>query len=203
MKWGSFPWLTGARRGSLSLGIYHILSYNSWKNGELLRTPYSACVFFMQSYHPMSSPFNLKALHVVNALPQILSYGITPLPIHPRCGVLFMQLRIWFWNGKHVLMLDNSIISYKQHQYWLVTVAYHQYQYFCWCKLTYWCIKLPESASPYPLKLWLQWSLQSKTGFPYYHCSPGMQADWLKYFANFITPKQYILPVHMSFHMSC
>lgn len=54
----------------------------------------------------------MNALALVN-----VCYGVTPLPVHPGCGVLFMQFRIGLWNEKYALILDNSIISHKQHQY--------------------------------------------------------------------------------------
>lgn len=61
----------------------------------------------------------------MKALPRInVSYGVTPLPVYPGCGVSFVQFRIGLWNEKYALILDDSLISHKQHQYRSATVSY-------------------------------------------------------------------------------
>lgn len=62
----------------LSLVIYNTCEIVSFQD------PQSVC-------NNHTSPPLMQTLLLMNALPLILSHGVTPLPVHPQCGVLFVQ----------------------------------------------------------------------------------------------------------------
>lgn len=91
----------------------------------------------------------------MNALPHVLNYGVTPLPSQPGCGVLFVQLRKQHWNEKYALILDNSIISHKQLFMLISNSGLSPISIFCLVSMNLLVHEISESATPYPLKLWL------------------------------------------------
>lgn len=137
---GIFLWRVRTSQGSLNLGMYHIFTIR-----DKMESYWDASTVYVFSLCNLTIiwavSFSAKAFHL--RMPCLTYLTMVLFPYQVNEGVVFylynlenstgMRSMPWYWII--VLFYINSCLC------WLVTVAYHQYQYFVWCQWTYWYIK--------------------------------------------------------------